>query len=533
MKKFIEKFFSSRRNVAIVVILAVAVVISMSFTISGIQKNVTQMAATDNAVVPYFPDYPATNLTGRDPALVKTGEYIAKAGDCIACHTNSPDRGKPFAGGLPMQTPFGVIYSPNITPDKETGIGNWTDDQFIKAMQKGISPHGHFYYPAFPYIYFNRMTAEDLKALKVYLDSLPPVKQSNRKNEMVWPFNQRLLQLPWRIMFFHPNKTEDDVSRIGSITSDEETDVLKRGAYLVEGPGHCAMCHSPSYQIFSPNLSLGAPIRKYSFTGAKISGYLAPDISKKNLSTVPVEEIVDVFLKDRLIGGGDVQGPMLEVNHDSLRYLTHADLIAIATYLKSVQSKEPPKPKVGKGGVGAATYANYCAGCHATGGGGAPKYGDVQTWTPILKDGITGVYANAIKGIGGMPAKGTCVSCTDDEIKQAVDYMVTAVTGPAAKKAIASAPLRKLTLEDGKKLYEENCSVCHNVGFKNAPKPGDTAAWKPIIEQGFVTTYEDVSSGRKGHPPRGACPTCSDEELIAAIKYMMQTGSTNKNFNLW
>lgn len=532
MKKFIEKFLSKKRNVAILVILVIAIFAIGNYVVTGVITNVQQMTS-DNTSVTYYPAYPPVDTRGKDPSLIKRGEYLAKAGDCIACHTNTPDKGPTFAGGLPMATPFGTIYSPNITPDKETGIGSWTEDDFIKAMRKGVSPHGYYYYPAFPYLYFNRISTDDLKALKAYLDSIPAVKQTNLKNEMVWPFNQRLLQLPWRILFFHPGKDNEAMApQIGSLPAATQNDILKRGEYLVEGLGHCAMCHSPSYHIFSPELSLGAPIRKYDLSGAKVQGFLAPNISKKDLSNVPVDEIIDVFLKDKLIGGGNVEGPMLEVNHDSLHYLSRSDLVAIATYLKSVQSATPPKPKVGKGGEGPAIYQGYCSGCHATGGGGAPKYGDVQTWTPLLEGGIPKLYANAIKGIGGMPAKGTCMSCTDTEIKQAVDYMVASVTGPAAKRA-APPPQTKLTMADGKKLYDDNCSICHNVGFKGAEKPGDIDAWKPILSQGFITTFQNVSTGRNGHPPRGACPTCSDEELVAAIKYMMQQSTTTENFNLW
>jgi cytochrome c5 len=289
------------------------------------------------------------------------------------------------------------------------------------------------------------------------------------------------------------------------------------------------MCHSPSYHIFSDKLSLGAPIRKYTLTGAKIAGYLAPDITKKNLSTVPLEEIINVFTKDTLIGGGKVEGPMLEVNHDSLRYLDRADLEAIALYLKSLQSAAPPKPS---GSVGKVIYESYCVGCHASGGGGAPKYGDGSSWDPVLQKGIEKVYHNAIQGVGGMPAKGTCISCSADDIKQAVNYMVAAVTGPGGKIIRVEKP-KKLTAEDGKRMYDKNCSICHASGFKGAPKPGDKKTWTPILANGFVETYLNVETGRKGHPPRGACMECSDDDLIAAVKYMMQQSATDRNYNLW
>jgi cytochrome c5 len=223
---------------------------------------------------------------------------------------------------------------------------------------------------------------------------------------------------------------------------------------------------------------------------------------------------------------------MLEVNHDSLRYLTHSDQLAIATYLKTVESKTPPIPK-SSGGAGGGVYEAYCTGCHTTGAGGAPKLGDAAAWDPLLKAGIDSVYASAINGKGGMPAKGTCLSCSDTEIKQAVDYMVAATKGEAGKTVVAAPLPKPLTLADGKRLYDENCSICHNAGFKGAPKPGDTAAWLPIIKAGFMQTYINVVSGRLGHPPMGACTNCNDAELKAAIKYMMQQSTTTKNYELW
>jgi len=525
VRKYIRKFLSKKRNVVALAVIAAALVFSIIYTIVGIDQSLqimTEANEDEQGVTPYFPSYPPVNTEGKDPTLIQRGEYLAKAGDCMACHTNSPEKGQPFAGGLPMQTPFGTIYSPNITPDKQTGIGNWTDEQFIKAMHKGISPKGYYYYPAFPYLYFSTVSTDDLKAIKAYLDSIPAVHQENRKNEMIWPFNRRLLQLPWRLMFFHP--TQYHAVR-------QESDLWKRGAYLVEGLGHCAMCHTPSYHIFSDNLSLGAPMNKYEFTGAKIQGYLAPNISKSNLANATDQEIVEVFTKDHLIGGGNVQGPMLEVNHDSLRYLTNSDLLAITTYLKSVQSATPPKPKVGKGGIGKATYEMYCSGCHATGAGGAPKYGEPSDWDARLKNGINKVYGNAINGVGGMPAKGTCLSCSDDDIKQAVNYMVASVTGASAKMTRIPKQ-KKLTIADGEQIYAANCSVCHNNGFKNAPKPGDKAAWKPYVNAGVITVYEDVVYGKQGHVVNGGCPSCTDAQLKAAIKYMLQT-SSDEDFNLW
>ncbi|MDR3490746.1 MAG: c-type cytochrome [Gammaproteobacteria bacterium] len=506
----------------------IVIVAYVIYAAISIPANIKKMAVTDTKL--YYPPYPAVNTVGSNADVVKRGEYLTKAGDCIACHTNTAERekSKPFAGGLAMPTPFGTLYTPNITPDKETGIGSWTEEQFANAMTHGISPQGSYYYPAFPFMYFNRFTPEDIKAIKAYLDSIPAVSQPNRTNEMMFPFNWRFLQLGWRILFFNAENTGP--YKINAQKSEE----WNRGAYLVDGAGHCAMCHSPSYNLLSESLPLGAPIRKYDLTGAKVQGYLAPNITKSNIGKATDQEVMEVFTKDKLIGGGNVVGPMQEVNHDSLIYLTEQDLLAISRYLKTVESESPPKPKAGNGGPGKGTYETYCSGCHTMGAGGAPKLGDSTSWTPLLKTPITEIDHYAIYGIRGMPAKGTCLSCSDEEIKQAVDYMVGAVKGESSSNAHPAAPApKKLTLADGKRLYTENCAVCHNSGFKNAPKPGDVKAWEPIVANGFYDTYKEIKAGHKGHLPQGACPTCSDEELIAALKYMMQSSAPGKDYSLW
>lgn len=292
-------------------------------------------------------------------------------------------------------------------------------------------------------------------------------------------------------------------------------------------------CATPSYHILDESLPLGAPIRKYDLTGAKVQGFLAPNITQANLGKVSIEEIVQVFTKDKMIGGGSVEGPMLEVNRDSLRYLAQSDLEAIAVYLKEVRSEQPPKPKVGAGGMGKSIYDSYCSGCHASGAAGAPRYGDRTSWDKVLKQRPDQIYINAIHGIGGMPAKGTCSSCSDDEIKQSVDYMLASLKGDVGKAVANGVKSKPLTLLQGKQVYEKNCSSCHALGLDHAPKTGDQAVWKSSIDAGFVTTFQNVVTGKNGHPPHGACPTCSDGEVKAAVKYMMQESSTGKDFNLW
>lgn len=527
MKKFLSDVFAKKRNLIILAVIFFGIICPVIYTLTEIMHNAQQ--ASVYITTPYYPTYPTPNTQGKsaaDIALIQRGAYLVKAGDCIACHSNTAEKGAAFAGGLPMQTAFGTIYSPNITPDKETGIGNWTDAQFIKAMHEGISPTGEYYYPAFPYIYFNMINEDDLKAIKAYLGSLPPVHQVNRENTMIFPFNWRFLQLGWRLLFFNPEQGPYQ-------PNPKQSAQWNRGAYLVEGLGHCAMCHTPSYYIVSEQLSLGAPIKKYNLTGAVVQGYLAPNITKTNLGGIPDNQLTEIFTKAMLIGGGQLQGPMLEAVHDSLSHLTTADMVAIATYLKSVESEMPPQPNIGEGAAGAYIYNSYCSGCHDPGIGNTPRLGDAARWNPLIKSGINKLYAVAIKGVDGMPAKGTCIHCSDRDIKNAVDYMVAAVKTPAATPATPTPLPAPVSSNRGQQIYQDNCSSCHSSGNKKVPQLGDQQAWKSIVDGGFLRAYRNIVSGNNGHPVQGGCKGCSGEDLQAAVKYMLQKGAPNRNYLLW
>jgi cytochrome c5 len=291
------------------------------------------------------------------------------------------------------------------------------------------------------------------------------------------------------------------------------------------------MCHTPIN-------FLGAPKEKYALTGNFIEGFYAPNISAHTCEPLPVDTIVNVFLKDRLLQGGSVQGPMLEVNHDSLVYLDREDLDAIATYLQTVKSKQPPKPKrTDKVSlkVGATIYNKYCVGCHTTGAGGAPKLGDQAAWAPLAKQGLNKLYENALNGIGGMPPKGTCAECSITEIQSAVDYIIdqSASSGQVGRQVPTPPALPQPTLETGKKIYNQVCSICHADGKLGAPKVGDQAVWTPLAKQNMDVLFRRALQGYHGMPPRGACYKCSDAEVIAAVKYMVQQSVPGGDYNLW
>ncbi len=168
-----------------------------------------------------------------NPALIAKGEYLARAGDCIACHTAR--EGKIFAGGLPMETPFGTIYTSNITSDPQTGIGTWTSDQFFTTMHNGRFPDGGLLYPAMPFASYTKVTREDSDAIFAYLRSVPPVRQANRPHDLRFPYNNRSLIIGWRTLFFREGEYKPDATKSAD---------WNRGAYLVEGLGHCGMCHT-------------------------------------------------------------------------------------------------------------------------------------------------------------------------------------------------------------------------------------------------------------------------------------------------
>ena len=493
-----------------------------AITVAGIFVGISSvMAADDNNTA-----YPQINYgAGAKADQLKRGEYLVKMGDCIACHTEPG--GQAFAGGFAFDTPFGAIYSPNITPDKQNGIGRWTDEQFYKAVREGITPDGSYLYPAFPFPYYNKLTDQDLQDIKAYLNAIPAVAKPNHDNHMMFPFNWRFLQLGWRLMFFEFQKT-------GAYQPDPKHDaVWNRGAYLVLSYGHCDMCHTPMYYMLSKKFVLGAPIKKYHLAGGFVNGFYAPNITSSRMKDVSVDQLADVFLKNKLLEGGEVQGPMREANHDSFQYLTPEDITAIHSYLVTVKSKAPPQPKTGSGlDAGKKIYEQYCVGCHATGAGGAPKFGDAVAWGPLVKQGMDTLYQNALHGIDGMPPKGTCATCSEDDIKNTVQYIVSQSTGGNAAAAPQPAP-KQLTLADGKQIYEQYCQACHNGAYPGAPKTGDKAAWQPLIHKGIDVLILNTMSGIGNMPAKGSCAKCNTAQIKAAVKYMVNESKSEGDYMLW
>ncbi len=372
-------------------------------------------AASQSTVAASNSPYPPLHLTDsrHTPEQIKHGEYLVKMADCFTCHTNEAENGKAFSGGLKIDTPFGSLYAPNITPDKKTGIGNWSNEQFVRAVREGIAPDGSYYYPVFPYNYFNKMSVRDVLDIKAYLDAIPAVSQRNHPQEMKWPFNYRVLQLGWRLLFFNFSA--------GELKSEPDRSASwNRGAFIVEGPGHCALCHTRLNYF-------GVPEKSYYLAGAFVEDYYAPNITSQGLKLLNNRQVANIFLHDEMPTRAKLGGPMKEVEHNSLRFLRDNDMMAIADYLKSVKSKSPPvEVEINRSFShvkGKKLYQSSCAMCHRNQLMGAPGI-DKHVWNILLDQGRDKLYEVAIRGSGNMPAKGGCDACSNGRVKAAVDHMI-------------------------------------------------------------------------------------------------------------
>jgi len=299
------------------------------------------------------------------PALVERGRYLAMAGDCVACH--SAVGGAAYAGGRPIETPFGVIYSRNLTPDRETGLGLWSDADFYRALHKGLSRDGSHLYPAFPYTYFTRISREDAAAIKAFFDTLAPVKSVIPRNRLPWPLNQRALMAVWNLLFFREGAAGQS-SAMGSASPPAQD----RGAYLVEVLGHCGACHTPKN-------FLGADKSRASLQGGEIQHWLAPNHTsdrRTGLGKWSEDEIIE-YLQTGRNARSLAGGPMAEVVEYSTSRLNETDLRAMAAYLKRLPAAgldaATAHPDAHVMRAGEAIFVDACAGCHQISGEAVPR----------------------------------------------------------------------------------------------------------------------------------------------------------------
>ena len=385
---------------------------------------------------------------GTTFAKAERGRYLAEAGDCAACHT--ADGGKPFAGGRAIPTPFGTLYSTNITPDKDTGIGRWSQTDFYKAMHDGIRRDGKHLYPAFPYPWYTKLDVDDVRAIKAYLDTVPAVKQENKPAKLPWPLSMRAVMSGWNGLFFHEGVFRADLQKPAQ---------WNRGAYLVEGLGHCGACHTPKSV-------LGGPKKDEHLEGGYGEHWYASSLTgdlRDGIGAWSAPEIVE-YLKTGSNAKAAAAGPMAEVVKNSTQHLSEGDLNAIAAYLKDLpRTKDQSKnastttSKNIDNSVlnhGKALYVDNCTGCHMDNGAGIaqvfpPLKGSapVQAKEPatVLKAIIDGASVVATKDKPtalAMPAFGWKLS--DREIADLATYIRNAWGNHAsAVDADAVADLRK------------------------------------------------------------------------------------------
>jgi mono/diheme cytochrome c family protein len=315
----------------------------------------------------------AAGIDAQNFSQLDHGRYLAIVGDCAACHT-LPGSGHDFAGGRAIETPFGEIVAPNITPDPVTGIGAWTDDEFVNALTKGTGRDGAHLFPAMPYTYYTKLTRDDVLAIRAYLKTVPAVHHAVQADQLPFPLDIRASMVVWDKLFFTSGLFKPDADKSAE---------WNRGAFLVEGPGHCGMCHTPK------NL-LGGDDSGERLQGYALQGWFAPNItndSRVGLGAWSVDDIV-AYLKTGHNLTAFATGPMSETLNLSTSHMNDSDLKAIAVYLKGQSGKEhgaPATPELTTMNVGAQIYIDECAGCHASNGKGAPGIFPALSGSPVVQ----------------------------------------------------------------------------------------------------------------------------------------------------
>lgn len=420
-----------------------------------------------------------------DAALVSRGEYLARAGDCMPCHTG--DASKPFAGGLGLNTPFGTLFSVNITSDPDTGIGKWTYEDFKNALHDGIRADGAYLYPAMPFDAYTLIEEEDLKALWAFVRRIPAVHAPNPENQLSFPFNVRLGMAAWRELFFAPAYFQPTPGK---------SDQWNRGAYLVEALGHCTDCHSPRN-------FMGAVEGKDQFVGAEVDGFYAPDIASAALAKTWTQDTLVQFLKTGTAPGKtEVFGPMAEVVHDSLSHLTDDDLAAMATYLldspppadaPAPQRLSPLSAEVHK--RAAKLYVDNCMTCHQAHGtgiaGSVPPLAGNPAVTPAEPYNIITVVLEGLPAdgnFGAMPSFAGRLS--DQDVADLANYLRTSWGNQAAPNASA----------------------------------GMVATWRSTVQ---VPDYGTQAAVGFDCPTVGGAPGAAgpDAQAVASLSAMMQGGN--------
>jgi mono/diheme cytochrome c family protein len=373
-------------------------------------------------------------------ALLARGEYLTKAADCVACHT-APG-GRPFAGGRAFQLSFGTIYAPNITPDRETGLGAWSDAEFIRAVRRGVGRHGEDLYPALPYTSYSLISDDDALAIRAYLASLAPIRSQTTENTLIFPFNQRYLMRGWKLLFLSSRRFERDTSR---------SENWNRGAYLARALAHCGECHTPRNLLFATKSGS-------EFAGAVVDGWKAYNITSDRTAGIggwSDEALASYLSTGHAAGHGGASGSMAEAVDLSLRDLTPSDVAAVIGYLRSI----PPQPGMLSAAVesnppalvassswappagepesqGARIFAGSCASCHGWDGNGqqvanaalrGARTVNDPTGTNLVRVIMEGTKVGSPIGDIAMP--GFAGSLSDTEIAAISNYVIGHFSG--------------------------------------------------------------------------------------------------------
>jgi mono/diheme cytochrome c family protein len=369
----------------------------------------------------------------QDTDPLAKGQYLAVAANCQACHTE--EGGIPFAGGRPFETDFGTIYSSNITPDTETGIGSWSDADFLRAMHEGVAKDGTRLYPAFPYAAYTYLTDEDVLAIKAYLFSVPAVNNTEPETSLRWPYNQRWLMGIWSKVY-NPDRRFEPVA--------DQSPEWNRGAYLSEALGHCGECHTPRNLLQALN-------NKRKFSGGVAEGWRAYNLSSDEESGIGAwsSDDLEQYLKTgRSADHGTAFGPMALAVHLSFQKLTPSDVSAIVTYIRSVppvSSPDLPAPKLEAASAvpsehavaesnsrGHLMFASMCAGCHSwTGAGSYVPYTTLTGNRAVNDPTATNVALAVLRGTSTLPSSGEiavmpafAAAWTDEEIADVSNYVI-------------------------------------------------------------------------------------------------------------
>jgi mono/diheme cytochrome c family protein len=446
-----EKGMAGKRIGIVVLVIAVLVLIA-----AWVLLRPGPLAFADGKRVA-LAEYSAGKPTGvpadfNDSDPLARGKYLTVAADCEACHT--VEGGQPFAGSRPFETEFGTLYSPNITPDKETGIGSWTDAEFLRAMHEGIGKDGQHLYPAFPYAAYTHLTDEDVLAIKAYLFSLPAVSNVAPEHTLRSPYDKRGLMKIWSALY-NPNERFQPVA--------DQTPSWNRGAYLAEALGHCGDCHTP-------RTMLQALDNRNKFSGGMAEGWRAYNLTSDKESGIGTwtQEDLEQYLKTGHSNNrGSAFGPMAEAVHLSFQNLTASDVSAIVEYVRTipaVSTPDLPAPKLEPAPAdpsghavaqanpkGHEIFAGMCSGCHSWTGVNDYVPHTTMTGSRSVNDPTaTNVALSVLHGASTLPKAGDAIvtmpafgqTYTDDEIAAVSNYVVARFSSTSS--SITGADVAKL-----------------------------------------------------------------------------------------